>query len=197
VAPEEAGALYASERAALADTRGVVVTSRATARLLARDFGVASGSITVAPPGTDRAEAARGSGDDTVALLAVGSIVPRKGYDVLIAALAQLTDLPWRLSIVGDRERDPAAAAQLDRAIAQFNLSQRVRVSGAVPAKDLDVLYRGADLFVLPSRFEGYGMAFAEAIAHGLPVVGTTAGAIPDTVPDGAGELVSPDDVQE
>ena len=74
------------------------------------------------------------------------------------------------------------------------NLGNRVAVLGAVSPERLAELYAGADLFVLASRFEGYGMAYAEAIAHGLPVVGTTAGAIPDTVPAGAGVLVAPDD---
>jgi glycosyltransferase involved in cell wall biosynthesis len=195
LAPDEAQALRSSERAALAGTRHVVATSDATARLLARDFAVAADRITVAPPGTDRAAQAHGSRDGTVQLVAVGSVMPRKGYDVLIAALAQLADLPWRLTIAGDRTRDPDEAVRLDRQIAREKLSERVTVAGAVSRDGVAALYLGADLFVLPSRFEGYGMAFAEAIAHGLPVVGTTGGAIPDTVPDGAGVLVPPGDV--
>jgi glycosyltransferase involved in cell wall biosynthesis len=131
-----------------------------------------------------------------VRLLTVGSIVPRKGYDVLIAALAPLAALPWRLTIAGDRTRDETAPAQLDADIATHGLGGRIEVLGALPEDRLAPLYIEADLFVLASRFEGYGMAFAEALAHGLPVVGTTAGAVPDTVPPDAGVLVEPNDVK-
>jgi glycosyltransferase involved in cell wall biosynthesis len=191
----EAQALRASERAALVHARHTVTTSRAVARVLISDYAVAPARVTIAPPGTDTAAPARGSGNATIALLAVGAVVPRKGYDVLIAALAELDDLPWRLTIAGDCTRDPATADRLERDIADRCLSDRVIVAGAVSDERLEALYAGADLFVLPSRFEGYGMGFAEAIAHGLPVIGTTAGAIPDTVPAGAGLLVPPDDV--
>jgi glycosyltransferase involved in cell wall biosynthesis len=122
--------------------------------------------------------------------------VRRKGYDVLVAALAGLKDLPWRLTIAGDRTRDPATPAALDADIGNCGLADRIDILGAVADERLDQLYADADLFVLASRFEGYGMAFAEAIAHGLPVIGTTTGAIPETVPDGTGILVPPDDAQ-
>jgi glycosyltransferase involved in cell wall biosynthesis len=190
----EAQALRASERAALAGARHTVTTSRAVAHVLTSDYDVAPERVTIAPPGTDKAAPARGTSDGTIALLAVGAVVPRKGYDVLIAALAELADLPWRLTIAGDRTRDPATADRLVRDIADRRLSNRVTVAGAVSNERLEALYVGADVFVLPSRYEGYGMGFAEAIAHGLPVIGTEAGAIPDTVPAGAGLLVPPDD---
>jgi glycosyltransferase involved in cell wall biosynthesis len=193
----EAQALLASERAALAAARHVIVTSSATGRLLAADYGVPAKSITVAPPGSDRVCArlpANAANSETVRLLAVGAVVPRKGYDVLIAALTALADLPWRLTIAGDCARDPATAAQIEADIARRDLAGRVVLAGAVSDECLEALYLGADLFVLPSRYEGYGMGFAEAIAHGLPVIGTTAGAIPETVPAGTGLLVPPDD---
>jgi glycosyltransferase involved in cell wall biosynthesis len=191
----EAEALRTSERAALAAATGVVVTSKTTAQVLAADYGVAADSIVVAHPGNDRVAAVRAGGDSVVRLVSVGSIVPRKGFDVLIAALATLEDLPWRLTIAGDRTRDPAAAAQLDADIATYGLGDWVAVLGAVPDERLAELYGEADLFVLASRFEGYGMALAEAIAYGVPVVSTTGGAIPEAVPPGAGVLVAPDDV--
>jgi glycosyltransferase involved in cell wall biosynthesis len=152
--------------------------------------------ITVACPGTDRGVMASGSGDGTLRLLSVGAIVPRKGFDVLIEALATLAELPWRLTIAGDRTRDAKAAAELDAQIGHHDLGTRVDRVGVLDAERLAVLYQQSDLFVLASRFEGYGMAYAEALAHGLPIVGTTAGAIPDTVPPGAGILVEPNEVK-
>ena len=122
-------------------------------------------------------------------------MIPRKGYDVLVAALAQLKHLPWRLVIAGDRGRSPETFRRLATDIADLGLADRVSLLGTVGPEELASLYAGADLFVLPSRFEGYGMAYTEAIAHGVPVVGTTAGAIPETVPGDAGVLLPPDDV--
>ena len=175
--------------------QGVVVTSAATARLVASDYAVPAERITVARPGSDPAPLAQGSQDGVVRLLSVGAMVPRKGFDVLIAALATLTDLPWRLTIAGDRTRDRNAAARLDADIARHALGDRIAAPGAVSPQRLAALYAEADVFVLASHFEGYGMAYAEAIAHGLPVIGTNAGAIPETVPPDAGLLVAPGDV--
>jgi len=192
--PAQADTLRETERVALSAAARVVVTSDATARLLTAQYGVPSGRISVVRPGNDRVAPAPGSNDGVVRLLAVGSVVPVKGYDVLIAALATLTDLAWRLTIAGDRTRNSAAAAQLDADIAAHGLGDRVTVLGAVPPVRINELFSASDLFVLASRFEGYGMALTEAIAHGVPVVSTTAGAIPHTVPAGTGLLVPPDD---
>jgi glycosyltransferase involved in cell wall biosynthesis len=193
---EQASALRASERAALATVLGVVVTSTATARLVASDYGVPDQRITVARPGNDRVPLAqRSSRHGVVRLLSVGAVVPRKGFDVLIAALATLTDLSWRLTIAGDRTRDLNAGAQLDDDIGRHKLGSQIVALGAVSPQRLAALYAEADVFVLASHFEGYGMAYAEAVAHGLPVIGTNAGAIPDTVPPDAGLLVAPGDI--
>jgi glycosyltransferase involved in cell wall biosynthesis len=194
VAPDDALTLRTSERAALACTRSVIVTSAATARTLAREFGVPEERITVAEPGTDRVAVVRRKQTGAVALLAVGAVVPRKGYDVLIEALAGLIDLPWRLTIVGDCGRHLPTVTQLRADIERHRLSPRVAIEDAVSDQRLAAVYAASDLFVLASHYEGFGMAYAEAIAHGLPVVGTTGGAIPDTVPAGAGVLVPPGD---
>ena len=191
---KQADTLRASEQAALAAVQGVVVTSAATAKLVASDYGVPAERIAVARPGSDPALMSQGSQDGVVRLLSVGAIVPRKGFDVLIAALATLTDLSWRLTIAGDRTRDRNAAARLDADIARHALGDRIAALGAVSPQRLAALYAEADVFVLASHFEGYGMAYAEAVAHGLPVIGTSAGAIPDTVPPDAGLLVDPGD---
>jgi glycosyltransferase involved in cell wall biosynthesis len=195
ITPAAATALAASERRALAAVRHVITTSPSTRRALIADYGVAAASVTVAVPGNDPVAAPpRPRREAVTTLLAVGAVVPRKGYDLLIEALAGLTDLDWRLEIAGDCGRDGVAADALAAQIAARGLGGRIRLRGAVCADELAALHHGADLFVLASRHEGYGMAFAEAISHGLPVVGTRAGAIPETVPPGAGILVAPDD---
>ena len=191
----DADAIRGSERTALASASTVIVTSAPTARLLIQDYGVANAFITVARPGTERAPATRANRDGAVRLLSIGALVQRKGFDVLIAALATLTDLPWRLTIAGDRTRNPEVAARVDADITRLKLGDRVQVLGAVSDGRINTLYGESDVFVLASRFEGYGMAYAEALAHGLPVVGTTGGATPETVPPDAGILVEPDDV--
>lgn len=193
--PRAAERLHDSERAALAAAHMVVATSGTTADLLVDRFGVPRGRLHVIPPGTDPVPQAAGSGSRQLQLLSVGAIVPRKGFDVLVEALATLTDPSWQLTIVGDRGRDPGAVERLDSLIAQHGLEARIESPGTVSTERLAELYAGADLFVLASHFEGYGMAYAEAIAYGLPIVGTTGGAIPRTVPESASRLVPPGNV--
>ena len=170
-------------------------TSEAIAWIVVTDYGVSVQRISVMRPGNDPAPPALGSNDNVVQLLSVGSVAPVKGYDLLVQALAMLTHMPWQLTIAGDRTRNQAAAAQLDADIRAYGLHDRIAVLGAVPPEEMTELYLASDMFVLASRFEGYGMALTEAIAHGLPGVSTLAGAIPDTVPRATGLLVPPDDV--
>jgi glycosyltransferase involved in cell wall biosynthesis len=195
LSPTDAEAFRVSERRALACARRVVVTSPFTSRLMVSDYGVQLDRVAIVKPGTDRATRARVKTGGPVELLAVGAVTPRKGYDVLLAACALVVDLPWRLTIVGDLGRDSDAAARLEVDVARLNLCERVLLTGTIQADRLTSLYANADLFVLASHFEGYGMAFAEAIAHGLPVIGTTGGAIPETVPPNAGVLTPPGDI--
>ena len=124
----------------------------------------------------------------------VATVTPRKGHLLLIEALATLADLDWELLCIGSLERDPVEAAALRAAIAHHGLGSRVTLAGEWPPERLAEAYQAADAFVLPSFLEGYGMAFAEALAHGLPIVATRGGAIPDTVPESAGLLVPPGD---
>lgn len=191
---KQADTLRRSERSALASTQGTVVTSPATARIVASDYGVPADRITVARPGNDPVPWARGSRNGVPHLLSVGAVIPRKGFDVLVAALATLIGLPWRLTIAGDLTRDAAAAARLHSEIARHGLADRIAVLGAVSSEQLATLYDTAELFVLASYFEGYGMAYSDALAHGLPVIGTKAGAITETVPHEAGLLVTAGD---
>src|SRR5690606_8829445 len=179
---------------ALACVRGVIVTSPSTARALA-GFDVPAARIAVVEPGTPPAPLATGSGAPALSLLCVATVTPRKGHALLVEALATLQDRRWTLHCAGSLTMDPACAQALRQAIDRHGLQARVVLHGEHDEAGLRALYARADAFVLPSFHEGYGMALAEALAHGLPVVSTRAGAIADTVPADAGVLVPPGDV--
>jgi glycosyltransferase involved in cell wall biosynthesis len=197
----EARTLRRLEQGCLALVRRVLCTSPHTVAVLA-EMGVAKDRIGVVVPGTDRvpdpvpAEAGEGDRKGPTRLLTVATLTARKGHLVLIEALASLAGLDWHLTCAGSTTRDPAVASAVRAAIARHGLENRVDLVGEMPPGTLGSLYRSADVFVLPSFYEGYGMALAEALAHGLPVVSTDAGAIPSTVPGGAGILVPPGDAR-
>ena len=188
--------LLALEAGALALSRRVIVTSAATARTLVADFDVAPAKIAVAEPGTTRAERARGTGQP-LQLLAVGSIVPRKAYPILVTALAPLAAIDWRLTIVGALDRSAQGLAALCQAIEETGLQQRITITGPLGEAELATHYARADLFLMPSLYEGYGMVLAEAMARGLPIIATRGGAAAETVPDDAALKVAPGNVAE
>jgi glycosyltransferase involved in cell wall biosynthesis len=189
----EADALRASETAALARVRAVIVTSAATAATVSAMFDVDPATITVARPGLDRAPRARGSGG-VPRILSVGSLIPRKGHDVLVDALARIADRAWTAEIVGSPAYAPGWAASVRARVRGAGLAGRVRFVGATSAAAVAEAYDRADLFCLPSRYEGYGMVFAEAMARGLPIVAARIAATEELVPEAAGALVPVDD---
>jgi glycosyltransferase involved in cell wall biosynthesis len=191
--PAEAERLRVSERAALSSARGVIVTSRRTVAAV-EDLGVPRDRIAVVEPGTATAPPAVGSTSGPVRLLCVASLVPRKGHDTLLDALTQLGDLAWRLSCVGGRDRDGSWARAMEQRCTVPPLAGRVEFAGELEGSALEAAYRNADLFVLPTRYEGYGMVIAEALARGLPVVSTPTGAIAELITVDAGVLVPADD---
>jgi glycosyltransferase involved in cell wall biosynthesis len=194
--PGQQDRLRRGERAALATARAVVVTSAETAAALG-PYGVSPKRIVVVEPGTDPAPLSHGSaarGGENVRLLCVGTLTPRKGHDLLVRALAALRHHAWRLDCVGSATRSPATAAALAEGVATLGLQDRVRWRGELEPATLDAAWDAADLLVSPSRHEGYGMAVAEALAHGLPVVATDVGAAARLIGEEAGLVVPVDD---
>ncbi|MEQ1580745.1 MAG: glycosyltransferase family 4 protein [Steroidobacteraceae bacterium] len=191
---EQSEAFTTAERRALATTRAVIVTSPATSTTL-RDYGVPAGHVTVVEPGTTVAPAASGSGSSTLALVCVASITARKGHDLLFDALAELKAFDWRLDCIGGTMGDSRLLGRLRDQLHRHGLLERVTFSGEGDDAMVARGYAAADLFVLPTRYEGYGMVVAEALARGLPVVSTRTGAIAELVGEQAGLIVPPGDM--
>ena len=182
------------ESESLAQCSGAVVTSAFTQRRLGA-YGIPASRIRVAPPGTDPAKAAVGPGPgEPPRLLCVGAVSPRKGQDVLVRALASIPVLPWSCICAGSLTHTPEFADSVVELARALGPEDRIDFPGELGAPELDKLYHSASMFVLATHYEGYGMALAEALARGLPVLSTHGGAVPDTVPLEAGVLVPPGD---
>jgi glycosyltransferase involved in cell wall biosynthesis len=188
---EQVEKLHVSEQRALNAATAVIVTSPMTGKILTEQFSINTTKITVAPPGTDRQEFARCTGHPPV-LLTVATLTRRKAHDVLIDALAQIKHLPWTARFLGGVHFDPDWVQLLKNKVAAYGLEERILFLGAVA--DSTSEYSAADIFVLTSLFEGYGMAFAEALSFGLPIVAARAGAVPNVVTEAAGILIPPGD---
>jgi glycosyltransferase involved in cell wall biosynthesis len=188
--------LHRTEREALSRAVATIATSRSTAALLAREFNVAPEELTVAEPGTEPAPRAKGDAAPP-RLLSVGAITRRKGHDTLAIALSKIRDLDWEWRIAGSTDRDRIALDTLQKNIVDGKIQERSKLLGPLDDAGLEKEYSSASLFVLPSHFEGYGMAFTEALARGLPVVAGSGGALVETVPKDAGVFVTPGNAGE
>jgi len=184
--PEVAAELDAAERDVLRAAGAIVATSTWAAGRLVDHHELDARRVHTVTPGTDPAPLAPGT-DGVSRLLCVASITPRKGHDVLVEALATI-DVPWRLECVGPQR---AHVTHVRRLIELHGLGDRITLTGPLTGEPLASAYGAADLFVLPSRAETYGMVVAEALARGIPVI---ASGVPDVLGDG-GLLVPPGDV--
>lgn len=193
-----AARLGAIESALWSRLDGLICASPATAReVLAA--GILPSRIAVAEPGVDVPSVDVGAGterfDGPVRLLCVATITPRKNHQMLVKALARVRATGWRLDCVGSLDRDPATVASLRRSIDELGLADRITLHGEQPDAWLARAWQESDLFVLASDHEGYGMVYTEALAQGVPIVATSAGATPETIPASACRLVPPGDV--
>jgi glycosyltransferase involved in cell wall biosynthesis len=186
------------EGAVLSVATSVVTTSAWSRRTLLELYSLPGDRVYVAEPGVDPAGLVPGTAAGR-SLLCVATVIPGKGHDVLLAALATMTDLRWECLCVGSLDRDPAFAESLRRRLVADRLGDRVRFPGPRVGADLDRSYASADLVVLASRADAYGMVVTEALARGLPVVAADVGGVAEALGRGAGGtrpglLVPPED---
>ncbi|WP_193182518.1 glycosyltransferase family 4 protein [Nisaea sediminum] len=190
----EREAFFAAEKAVLGDVTRIVVSSARTALRL-RDFGVNPSAVRVVEPGIAewaRGESWIGDGSAPVRVLSVATLTKRKGHDVALKALASCSDLDWRLDIVG-APRDPEHGADLKTLSGELGILERVTFHGEVGEEKLVELHRRASLFLSATYHEGFGMALADAVAFGLPVVTTEEGAVAEAVRTAAEQVPAGD----
>ena len=185
-----------SERRALTAATMIVATGSPTVEALA-SYDVSPEWLVLVNPGTDPAAVAHGSTGRDVHLLCVAAVTPGKGHDILLRALAGNRQYRWRLTCAGSLTRDPAYADAIVNLARSLELLDRTSFTDELNAAALDEQFRRSDVFVLATWRETFGMAVAEALARGIPVVSTTTGEIPRLVAGGAGHLVPPGSVEQ
>lgn len=190
---QQAERLFASERAALSRVAAVIVTGTGTAKQMLAS-GLVSREPVVIEPGVEALPLREPNDAATSRLLCVATLTPRKNHALLIRALAPLRELPWELTCVGSLTMHAATTAAVRDAVAKGGLGGRVHLVGEIEPLPLRSLRLESDLAVQASAYEGYGMAVAEAIAQGVPVIATRTGACEMLVGDDAGITVPPDD---
>jgi glycosyltransferase involved in cell wall biosynthesis len=190
--------IRAMEESALSAAFAVVTTSQWCRARLLELYDLNPHRVHVAEPGVDGADLATATQAGS-RLLCVAAVTHHKGHDVLLRALSSLEDLAWSCVCVGTLAREPAFVADLRRQARRCGIDKRLRFVGPLTGKSLKARYAAADLLVLPSRGETYGMVVTEALTRGVPVVATAAKGLPEAVgraPDGSvpGLLVPADD---
>ncbi|MDY0908837.1 glycosyltransferase family 4 protein [Microbacterium sp. CFBP9034] len=182
------------EERVLRAARRVIVTSEWTRSELVDRRIVSPDRVSVASPGVDEVASVRAGTPAGGGMLCVGVVAPHKGQDLLVEALAGLVARPWHCTITGSLTADPVFADQVAARAADAGIADRITMTGVLTGDELDAEYRNADLLVAPSRVESYGMAIADALSRGIPVVATAVGGIPATVaPVQAALLVPPE----
>lgn len=187
--PDQVARLRVSEQLAIASAALLVITGPSTRALMA-EHSLSHPCVAVVEPGTDRAPLGRGSGSPDLEILTVATLNAGKGHELLIEALAPLRDRAWRLTCAGSLTRDPVTADRVRQLVARLDLGSRVHLAGELQEDELDAQYHRADIFVSASLRETFGMAVAEALARGIPVVGTATGEAPALLGGNAGSVV-------
>ena len=192
-----------AERRLVHEVDRIVAATEHERRLLEQVYGVPRGRIEVIPLGVDRerfrpraqldARLALGIDPEAQVLLAVGRIEPLKGLDILIESLAQITGREGlELLIVGGDERAEREIARLRAVARAAGVESLVRFVGAVPHERIDAYYNAADVVVVPSFYESFGLVATEAMASGVPVVASRVGGLTSTVADGRSGYLIP-----
>jgi glycosyltransferase involved in cell wall biosynthesis len=189
------------ERAYLHSLDAFVFNSHTTQQVVEKELGGPARGV-VATPGGNRlsglslaAVEKRCHMPGPLRLVFVGNLIPRKGLHTLIEGLAQLRPENWVLDVVGRQDIDPDYTRGVKTHIRKYGMENRIRLHGSLPDAKLQQVLSRAQVFIVVSSYEGYGIMYLEGMSFGLPAIASTGGGAHEIVQDGkTGRLVKPGD---